>query len=149
MKNYNKELVLFHIHGGGGNNKIIEFYSMGGITDCPEWYDLFTQEDEEGGVISLTDCDGNEVMDSNEYNLAITTGVGRLELDTDYNTWYSTPIEELDDEEFYALDEDVKREYLHVVQELPMDKLEDKDEEDLNDIFIFGLDEDEDEDEDE
>lgn len=144
MKNYNKELVLFHIHGGGGNNKRIEFYSMGGITDCPEWNDLFTQEDEEG-VITLTDCEGYELMDAEEYIIAITTGVGRLELDGDYNTWYSTPLEELDEEEFHALDEDVKREYLNVVQELPMDKLEDKDEEELDDIFIFGLDEDEDE----
>ena len=142
MKKNHKELVLFHIHGGGGNNRKIEFYSMGGITNCPEWDDLFIQEDEEGNTI-LTDCDGNELMDAEEYNLAITTGVGRLEIDTDYNTWYSTPLEELDDDEFYALDEDVKREYLNVVQGLPMDKLEDKDEEELDDIFIFGLDEDE------
>ena len=142
MKKNHKELVLFHIHGGGGNNRKIEFYSMGGITNCPEWDDLFIQEDEEGNTI-LTDCDGNELMDAEEYNLAITTGVGRLEIDTDYNTWYSTPLEELDDDEFYALDEDVKREYLNVVKGLPMDKLEDKDEEELDDIFIFGLDEDE------
>lgn len=146
MKNYNKELVLFHIHGGGGNNRKIEFYSKGGITDCPEWYDLFTQEDEEG-VITLTDCKGYELMDAEEYNLAITTGVGRLEIDGEYNTWYATPLEELDEEEFHALDDDVKREYLVFVQELPMDKLEDKDDEELDDIFIFGLDLDEDEDE--
>ena len=149
MKNNKKdELLLFHIHGGGGNNRKIDFYSMGGITDCPKWDDLFTQEDEEG-VITLTDCNGNELMDAEEYQDAIITGVGRLELDGDYDTWYATPLEELDEKEFLCLDEDVKREYLHVVQGLPMDKLEELDEEELNDIFIFGLDEDEDEDEDE
>ena len=142
MKKDNKELVLFHIHGGGGNNKKTEFYSRGGITTCPEWDNLFTQEDEEG-VITLTDCDGNELMDAEEYNFAITTGIGRLEIDGDYNTWYSIPLEGFYDDEFFALDEDVKREYLNVAKGLPMDKLEDKDEDKLDNIFIFGLDEDE------
>jgi hypothetical protein len=131
------ELLLFHIHGGGGNNKRIEFYSMGGITDCPEWNDLFTQEDEEG-VITLTDCNGNELMDAEEYNKAITTGVGRLEIDGDYNTWYTCPLDELNDEEFYALDEDVKEIYL---KEIFHYSDEDLDGEDLNDIYAFGLNE--------
>ena len=145
MKKTNKELLLFHIYGGGGNNRKIKFYSRGGITNCPEWDSiLFTQEDEEGNA-TLTDCNGNELMDAEEYNKAITTGAGRLEIDGDYDTWYSTPLEELDEEEFFVLDEDVKREYLNVVQGLPMDKLEDKDEDELDDIYIFGLDEDEDE----
>ena len=144
MKKNEKNLLLFHIYGGGGNNRTIEFYSMGGITDCPEWDDLFVQEDEEGNSV-LTDCDGNELLDSEEYKDAITTGAGRLELDGEYNTWYTCPLRDIEEDEFLCLDEDVKREYLNVVQGLPMDKLEDKDNEELNDIFIFGLDEDEDE----
>ena len=139
MKKENKELVLFHIYGGGGNSKTIEFYSMGGITTCPEWDNLFTQEDEEGGVIALTDCNGNELMDAEEYNKAITTGVWRLEIDWDYNTWYTCPLRDIEEDEFLCLDDEDKEIYL---KEIFHYSDEDLDGEDLNDIYSFGVNED-------
>jgi hypothetical protein len=125
------DLILFHIHGGGGNNEILTSESFGKITDCPYWDDFFpSKEDDEG----LLDASGNEIMDADEYNNALLTGEGRLVIDGNYNTYYTSKLKDLSDDEFKALDENDKKIYLIVVLDID-EFILDKFDFDLNEIY--------------
>jgi hypothetical protein len=92
-----KTIVMFHISGGGGNARKLECIDVDkSIVDCASWNDLFIGLDDKQG---LYNCDGNEVLSLDELRHAQSTGIGRLEIDGDYDTTYTTYAEAMSENE--------------------------------------------------
>lgn len=87
---------LFHVANGG------KLYFAGKIRSILDFArnsdDCFDTDD-----YIVTDCDGNVIMDRDEYLSAVDDGIGRLDIDGEYNTWYTVPAHELSPEEVAAL----------------------------------------------
>lgn len=98
MKN-NGKILLFRIANGG------HLYFEGVVTSILAFAErnsnCFIEDDVEEPFIK--DCDGNVVMDSDDYQEAAETGIGRIELDGDYETWFTSRADELSDEEVDAV----------------------------------------------
>lgn len=125
-----KTLMMYHISGGGGNNQKLEFVGSKKITDCYDWGSntFLRDEDCDGNKLpedewNLHDVNGHELMDAKELQEALNTGVGRLEFGMDYNTTYTTYLEDLDEDEYLALNNDWKEIYLTVVVGIPEEEL--------------------------
>ncbi|MDR2065723.1 MAG: hypothetical protein LBP85_08475 [Prevotellaceae bacterium] len=89
----NKMVALFHLNRGK-----LEFYEFCDICDLPIWDDLFISESGE-----LTDWNGRVLMDAEELTDAQATGVGRIEIDGHYDTWYSCYVEDMDENELQEM----------------------------------------------
>ena len=139
-------LVTFHIGRGG------RFYNSGHKTfqdsgksimdyiysnDC-QFY--IHDEDENGVEIpsneqTLIDAHGNELMDAEDLKTARETGCGTLNIDNDYDTTYTCFLKDVDDDEFYLLPADLKKEYLFAINELNSEKLDKVSDDKLNELF--------------
>lgn len=126
-----KTVLMFHIKGGGGNNRQLEFVGDKKITDCYDWdaNTFLHDEDEEGNALPedqhyLHDCSGHELMDAEELKKALETGIGCLDFDGDYDTTYTEYLEDISENEYWKLDEDWKRIYQIVINNIPEDKLD-------------------------
>lgn len=136
-----KDILMFKISLNGwsdsrrmGGKGRITFEGFEKITDCYDFQqNTFIREDDD--VQILTDCSDRELMDSSELQHAINTGIGRLDFDGDYNTVYTTYLEDLDEDEYNALDEDMQRVYLVVVCRFDEDKLNKIDDDYLRELF--------------
>ena len=95
-------IIAFQISGGGGNRRSIDCLGEGKIGDYTA--DLFAPTDEEGNPTEgeYTDETGNGV------GLTIAeerTGIGRIDIDGDYNTIYTRKLANIEytDEEARAM----------------------------------------------
>jgi hypothetical protein len=140
-----KEVLMFHISGGGGNRRTLSFEGPHKITDCYDWdYNTFIhdKDDDDNDLPQeehyLHDSSGHELMDSEDLYEAIETGIGRLDFDGDYDTRYTEYLNELSEEEYLTLDQQWQRIYQIVVNKIPEDEL-DKilEEEDLDYMFHY------------
>lgn len=102
-------IAMFHISGGGGNRRKLEFVEFKPIDECYDWDNLFyTETDEEGNEIpeeewELISESGRVLMDADKLKSALATGIGRLEFDSDHDTTYTTYAEDLDEDELDAM----------------------------------------------
>ena len=109
MDKNEKTIAMFHISGGGGNSRGLEFIGFKEINECGDWDAAFiNEEDEDGNPIpeeerELTHESGRVLMDSDELKKALDTGIGRIEIDGYYNTTYTTYAEDLSEEELSAM----------------------------------------------
>lgn len=99
MKN-NGKILLFRIANGG------HLYFEGVVKSILDFAERhlqkgFIEDDVEKPFIK--DCCGNVVMDADDYQEAAETGIGRIELDGDYETWYTERADELSDKEVEAV----------------------------------------------
>lgn len=129
-----KIILLFHISHGGGNNKKLSYHGKKDIVKCDAFSNQFIKYDKDSWSVLLT-CDGKELMSDEEYQKATTTGIGRLEIDGDYNTWYTEYFNKISENEFKALDVDTQKEYLNIVNEIPLDILNKINEKSYSDMY--------------
>jgi hypothetical protein len=109
--NYSGEtIIMFHIGRGGRfyNSGSLSFAGTKKITDCEE-YNLIYPPKYKNGTYNLrtlsaewTDCNGNTIGLTNEM---VKSGVGRIELDGDYDTTYTTRLRDLQENEIKAIRE--------------------------------------------
>ena len=125
------DLLLFHITGGGGNNKKLTCEGIDKITDCVVWGYLFQEEN------GLFDSSGNKLMSKKELETALRTGEGRLEIDGYYNTYYTEKLGNISLEEFKAMDFYYQKIYLSVVKDIDT-YLIDRYDLDINRLFEEG-----------
>lgn len=98
-------ILAFKIYGGGGNRRRVKClgeYPIGHFT-----YDLFLDCDEEGNIV------GTEYKDDSGNFVGLTveqekTGIGRIDIDGDYNTIYTKRCIDIDCDstEAYAIMKD-------------------------------------------
>jgi len=151
---YEKNAVLmFHIGRGGRffNQGHLSFVGSERIDECYDFYqNAFIRDfDENGEELPLNEqglfgCSGHQLMNYEELQVAMDTGIGYLDFDGDYDTTYTTYLSSLDEEEYNTLDEDWKRIYLIVVNEFDeekVNKIKDEDLDYLYDILPMSLDE--------
>ena len=139
---YNEnEILMFHICGGGGNRRRLEFKGSEKITNCHTWETLFASNRDERGRFCaeyLHDCNGNPIMDSEELKEAMSTGMGCLNIDGDCDTTYTSYLKDLSEAEYQAIDEDWQKIYQIVINEVPEDKLGGVlEDEDLDNMFYY------------
>jgi hypothetical protein len=109
MEANKKTVAMFHICGGGGNKRGLEFIGFKKIYECADWDAAFVNEENEDGNPTpeeereLTNESGRVLLDSDELKKALDTGIGRLEIDGDYDTVYTVYAEELSEEELSAM----------------------------------------------
>ncbi|MDR0753927.1 MAG: hypothetical protein LBF04_00890 [Prevotellaceae bacterium] len=106
VKKRNNMIALFHF----AKNKL-KFHGFGEITDAPIWDELFIIDGE------LKTETGRVLMDEGELQEALATGIGIIEIDNNYDTWYTCFVDELDERElkemmfpeqgFHYLDEEL------------------------------------------
>lgn len=116
---YSEDTVLMYHIGRGGrfnNQGYLSFVDCKKITEC-NGFDVNTylyDRDEKGKYCKpyLTDGSGNILMNAEEYDEAMTTGIGTLDFDGEYDTTYTTYLKDVSEEEFELLNEDLKRSYL-------------------------------------
>lgn len=100
---------MFHVGGGGRNRKSLQFVGFKDIQDCDAFSNAFIIENDENGKPIpvekqvLTNESGRVLMDAKELKSALETGIGRLEIDGDYDTTYTTYAKDLDKEELRAM----------------------------------------------
>lgn len=125
------DLLLFRITGGGGNNMKLTCEGMDKITDCIDWGRLFPKEN------GLFDSSGNELMSKKEWETALRTGEGRLEIDGYYNTYYTEKLGDISLKEFKVMDSYYQKIYLSVVKDIDS-YLIDRYDLDINRLFEEG-----------
>ena len=109
MENNEKMIAMFQIKGGGGNKRSLQFEGFKKIYDCYDWNNFFIHQTDENDVPIpedeqvLTDETGRELMNAEELKVALETGIGRIEIDGDYDTVYTTYAEDLDENELLAM----------------------------------------------
>ena len=93
MKRYSNECAAFHIGRGGKDYKEghIEFLGIHDIEYYVDHYDIFSP-DSDNPEAEWTDCDGNGVGLTNEM---IRTGVGRIDMDGQYDSTYTMRIADI------------------------------------------------------
>lgn len=100
-----ENIIAFKIGRGGrfNNSGHLTFLSRGiSILSFPEVINN-TFDTKKG---NLTDQSGNEVMDAKDFKKAKQTGIGRVDFDGDYNTIYTTLLNDLTEEEILAIQKD-------------------------------------------
>jgi hypothetical protein len=109
-KEKEKTIAMFHISGGGGNSRKVTFQGFKKITDCYDWdmHCFLKNEDEEGNLLpedewTIVGDSGNEIMDAEEYNVAMTEGIGTLNFDEDYDTTYSKYLDDISEDELRTI----------------------------------------------
>lgn len=133
MKTQNT-ILLFHISGGGGNNRKLSFHSETRIDKIPAFHNLFGDEDEQGNEI-MRNGSGRIIMNAEELDLAKQTGEGTIDIDGYYDTWYALNIKDLSEAEFRSLDIDYQEKYLNEVNLIPISVLERINEENYCDMY--------------
>lgn len=129
-----KTIVTFHIGRGGrfNNGGYRSFYDNCKITEVPLFQELFAPVsgyDEDGYAVEdekpaaeWTDGSGNSVELTNEM---VKTGVGYLDYDGDYDTYYSMYLDECDEQHLaMILDagrDDLVKEYIEDYTDLKVE----------------------------
>lgn len=96
-------IVAFHITGGGGNRRHVKFDGEGNIYDIALSFNC-VPTDADDPKAHWEDSAGNELSLTNE---EAESGIGVLELDGDYDTWYTKRLKDVyRDEEYDAIDDE-------------------------------------------
>ena len=109
--NLEKRVAMFHIGRGGRfyNSGHLTFVGFNKINECHDWQqNTFDKTRDEKGKFCkpyLIDCSGNVLMDADQYQEAVETGIGILNFDHDYDTTYTTYTDELSVAELEAMSE--------------------------------------------
>ena len=106
MKN---EIALFHIGRGGrfNNPGHLRFVAFKRIDDTHHFQMCFDKNRDANGRFCkpyLTDCNGNMIMNADEFKEALDTGIGRLDFDGPYSTFYTTFLSDLSEDELTAIE---------------------------------------------
>ena len=94
----NGMVAMFHEGRGGRfyNGGHLAFVGFKKITECHDFQqNTFMNEAE----TQLTDCNGNELMDAEELQVALNTGIGCLNFDMQYNTTFTRYVKDLNENE--------------------------------------------------
>ncbi|MDR1561109.1 MAG: hypothetical protein LBS23_02010 [Holosporaceae bacterium] len=110
MEKKEKTIAMFHISGGGGNRNELSFVGFDPISECSDFETELYLRDDEGNIVDSfdeaephyewTNSQGNGVgLTYEEYE----SGIGRIDIDGDYDTTYTVYVEDMDEDEFQAM----------------------------------------------
>lgn len=107
----NKTIAMFHISGGGGNQKKLSFVGFKPISKCADFEtELFLRDEKGKCVDDVAGRNPNKLhwTDSSGHDVGLTyeeylSGIGTINIDGDYNTTYTLYAADLNEDELYAM----------------------------------------------
>ncbi len=110
MTNTNRTIAMFHVGRGGrfGNAGHLTFVGFKPIDEAYVVERLFINEsefDEDGNTIEVGvfECSGKLVMSIENWHEACRTGIGRIDIDGDYESTYTEYVDSLSEREMEAM----------------------------------------------